>query len=508
MTNQEHTSTVRVDTPLGTVEGRWLGEVARFAGIPYAEAPVGERRFRPPTPRAPWEGVLDAGSFGPICPQNPSFMDVMFGLTPEPQDEDCLFLNVWTPDPTRRGDDALPVMFWIHGGAFEMGSGSTDIYDGATFARRGVVFVSINYRLGPLGFLELGGVDPGFAGSGNCGLLDQIEALRWVRANIESFGGDPSRITVFGESAGSMSTALLLSSPLTDGMIAGAICQSGGLNAPRELRLARDEGADVMARGGWSSVAEAQEAPVADLLLVHAALSMERWGNPDALLAGSHDPASAMAFRPVCDGEVVPLDPLGAIREGAAAGVRLLAGHNLEEWKLFSLLVPPSGSADEFDRRAKLLADDPETLVAAYRADHPDASPADLECAIVTDLVFRLPTVDLVDAQAAHAPVWQYQFDWRSPAIGAAHAVELPFVFSQLHDERLAPMFGAEPPHSLADAMSGAWAAFAIHGTPAAPADLDWPTVSGDGTRRVLHFDVTPNVDSDPLPNSLAYWRR
>lgn len=507
MTNQLDRTSVTVETGLGAVRGLWLGETARFAGIPYAEAPVGERRFRAPVAKAPWQGELDATEFGPICPQNPSFMDMMFGLEPEPQDEDCLRLNVFTPDPTRRGDDALPVMFWIHGGAFEMGSGSTDIYDGRTFAGQGAVFVSINYRLGPLGFLELSGIDPDFAGSGNAGLLDQIEALRWVKANIEAFGGNPNRITVFGESAGSMSTSLLLSSPLTTGLIHQAICQSGGINAARDLELARDEGAQVLKHGGWATAHDAQQAPVSELLAVHAAMAMERWGNPDALLSASHDPMGAMAFRPVRDGVVVPIDPLGAIREGAAAGVSLVAGHNLDEWKLFAMLMPSAQDADELQRRAALLTADAEALIAAYRADHPDASPADLECAIVTDLVFRVPTVELVEAQAQHAPVWQYQFDWRSPILGAAHAVELPFVFSQLNDERLAPLFGLEPPHRVADAMSTAWARFAIDGAPSGQGDLEWPPVSPGAPRPVLRFDNEPSLAENPLDVSLAFWR-
>ncbi|HPB44384.1 MAG TPA: carboxylesterase family protein [Microthrixaceae bacterium] len=508
MTTQQDHSTLTVDTAAGTVRGQWLDGVARFAGIPYAEAPVGALRFRAPQPRNPWQGVFDATEFGPIAPQNPSFMDLLFGLEPEPQSEDCLRLNIYTPDPGLSGDEALPVMFWIHGGAFEMGSGSTSIYDGTAFAKQGAVFVSINYRLGPLGFLELSGLDDEFLGSGNAGLLDQIEALRWVQTNIARFGGDPDNVTVFGESAGSMSTSLLMSSSLTDGLFHRAICQSGGVNAARDLEFARTEGAEVMRLGGWSSVTEAQNAPLADLLAVHATIMAQRWGNPNTTLAESGELLAAMAFRPVRDGHAVPTDPLAAIAQGAAAGVPLVIGHNRDEWRLFALLMPGAETEEQLVERATLLGADAATLIEAYRIDHPEASPAELECAIITDIVFRVPTAELAAAHSSHAPVWQYQFDWESPMLGAAHAVELPFVFSQLHDTRLAPLFGPEPPQQVADAMSNAWATFARDGIPSIASLDSWPHLPGNGSRPVVRFDVETTLDDNPLAASLAYWLR
>jgi para-nitrobenzyl esterase len=191
---------VVVEAPAGALRGRWADGVARFAGIPFAAPPVGEQRFRPPAPAPDWEGVRDARHFGPISPQNPSLMDALFGGEAEQWDEDCLHLNVWTPSVET--ESPLPVMVWIHGGGFEMGSGSSPLYHGESFAHSGVVYVSINYRLGSLGFLELGHLDPGYAGSGNVGLLDQVAALRWVRDNVAAFGGDAGNVTVFGESAG------------------------------------------------------------------------------------------------------------------------------------------------------------------------------------------------------------------------------------------------------------------------------------------------------------------
>lgn len=505
MTNL-NTTPVNVTTDLGAIRGTSTGGVARFAGIPYAEAPTGELRFRPPRQKTPWDGEFDATEFGPVCPQNPSFMDIMFGLAPEPQDEDCLRLNVYAPASALGGPHRLPVMVWIHGGAFEMGSGSTSIYDGAPFADQGVVFVSINYRLGALGYLELGGLDPSFAGSGNCGFLDQVEALRWVNRHIEHFGGDPGRVTVFGESAGSMSTALLLASPLTDGLIHQAICQSGGLNIVREVDFARAEGADFVNRGGWDSVEAAQAAPLSELLAVHAHIAAERWGNPEETLRTSGSPTAAIAFRPVADGMSIPIDPLAAVADGAASGVRVLAGHNDEEWRLFAMLMPSAADEEALRNRISLLHADVESVMAAYRIDHPDATPGQIESAILTDVLFRVPTAELLDAQARHAPVWQYQFDWKSPAIGAAHAVELPFVFEQLHDTRLAPLFGEAPPFGLATSMNTAWARFAIDGSPAGADVDDWPAVTGDGPRAVLRFDSENRLDHDPASTSLTFW--
>lgn len=499
---------VTVTTTLGDLRGDWHDGVARFAGIPFAAPPVGELRFRPPAPREPWEGALDATAFRPVSPQNPSMMDALFGGEAEAWDEDCLHLNVWTTDPEAT---ARPVMVWIHGGGFEMGSGSSPLYDGAHFARNGVVFVSINYRLGSLGFLDLSSSDPAEAGSGNVGLLDQVAALEWVRDNIAAFGGDPGNVTIFGESAGSMSVSLLLTIERARGLFHRAIAESGGIMAksPSDAAAVASE---FLAATGVSTVAELRDLPVEELLKAHANMSLTRLSDPEGVIERTGSPISFLAFTPVADGVVVPTDPLAAVAAGSAAGVDLIAGTNLEEWKLFALMTPQL-IADETSlrRRLSLFSDDVDGLLEAYRTDHPDASEADLESAVLTDVVFRIPATEIIDAQAPHATVRQYRFDWRSPAwggmIGAAHAVEIPFVFEMVTDHRLHVLIGPEAPVDLAQAMHRAWVSFAKEGSPRVEGVGDWPSIAAGGDARpVVVFDSTSTLVDDPQPTTRRYW--
>jgi para-nitrobenzyl esterase len=499
--------TVEVCAPAGAVRGRWLGGVARFAGIPFAEAPTGAQRFRPPVALAPWDGVRDALHFGAVSPQNPSMMDALFGGEAEVWDEDCLHLNVWTTTPSAAGE-RRPVMVWIHGGGFEMGSGSSPLYHGESFARSGVVFVSINYRLGSLGFLELGHLDESYAGSGNVGLLDQIAALRWVRDNIEAFGGDPDDVTVFGESAGAMSVSVLMSMSEAAGLFHKVIAQSGSLAAAKSPEQAVRDTEEFMAEAGVSSVAELVELPVAELLAAHSRMGMARLSVPEDVIQRLGSPLAVLPFRPVADGRSVPVDPLAEVARGSAAGVPLVIGTNLEEWKLFSLLLAPTETLEALLVRLALLTDDPEGALAAYRGEHPEAPPSALEQAVLTDYVFRIPACALADAQSAHAPVWQYRFDWRSPAfgglLGAAHAVEIPFVFDMVEDHRLHVLVGAEAPAGLARAMHAAWVATATDSDPTA-SGLEWPTVDGPG-RPVLCLDDEQQVRSDPEAITRRFW--
>jgi len=448
---------VVVATGAGSLRGRWQDGVARFAGVPYAAPPVGDLRFRAPAPVDPWTGERSAEAFGPICPQNPSMMDALFGGDSERWDEDCLYLNVWTPDPEAADTGPLPVMVWIHGGGFEMGSGSSPLYDGTHFASSGVVLVSLNYRLGAFGFLELGHLDADLSGSGNAGLLDQIAALEWVQSNIANFGGDAANVTVFGQSAGSMSISLLMASPRATGLFRRAITQSGAANAARAVESAQGDTGDFLAAGGWTSAADVRAAPTADLLAAHASLSGARVADPEAFIRRAGTPLGFLAFRPVADGVVVPSDPL-----------------------------------------------------AAYRDEYPDASLADLDGALLTDMVFRIPTVRLVDAQSAHAPTFQYLWDWKSDAfggmIGAAHAIDIPFVFDLLEDHRLHVFVGADAPRSLARATNEAWIAFASTGVPAADGLAEWPTIDSEATRPVMVLDTEPSLADDPNGDTRRFW--
>lgn len=495
-----------VVAPRGPVRGLLRDGIARFAGIPFARAPKGSLRFRPPVATDPHEEVLDATSFAEVSPQNPSMMDALFGGESETWDENCLHLNVWTPTVTP--PESLPVMVWIHGGGFEMGSGSSPLYEGGSFARNGVVFVSLNYRLGSLGFLELGHLDPTFAGSGSVGLLDQVEALRWVAENIAAFGGDPANVTIFGESAGAMSVAALLTMPSARGLFHKAITQSGALQAfadPAHAAMVADE---FMGFAGAGSVEELQGLPVTDLLAAHAKMSAARLGDPESFIKRFGTPLSFLPFRPVADGDTVPADPLAEVVTGRAADVPMIVGTNLEEWKLFALMTPPPESREDLSERIRVLGADAEEVLAAYDADHPGATVAELQSAVFTDVVFRVPASSLASAHAGHAPVWQYRFDWRSPAmgglLGAAHAIEIPFVFDMVTDHRLHVMVGPEAPSGLAQAMHRAWVSFARDGVPQLDS-LEWPPLSQDG-RPVLCIDAESEVREDPLAASLRCW--
>lgn len=501
---------VEVDTDLGTIRGRWSHDVMRFVGIPYAAPPVGERRYRPPAPAEPWDGVRPAEDFGPICPQNPSMMDLLYGGDSERYDEDCLYLNVWTPALPETGGSAKPVMVWLHGGGFEMGSGSSPLYDGTHFARSGVVIVTVNYRLGSLGFLELGHLDPELAGSGNVGLLDQIAALEWVQRNVANFGGDPDNVTVFGQSAGAMSTSLIMATGRAPGLFSRAIVQSGAANAARTPEAAHHDADDFLTAGGWTTAAEVATAPVADLLAAHAAMSSARLADPESFIQRAGTPLGFLPFRPVADGTIVPADPLAAIANGAAAGVDLLCGTTSQEWRLFSLMVAGPSSEDDLKRRLSMLVTDPDAALAAYLPEYAEETFADVDGAVLTDMVFRAPTVHMADAQRAHATVHQYLWDWRSDAfgglIGAAHAIEIPFVFDLLEDQRLHVFVGADAPRELARRTNEAWIAFATDGTPTAEGLPKWPALGTDDGRPVMVLTTKPYLADDPNGGTRRFW--
>ena len=499
-------ATAVVETGLGRLVGREADGVRVFRGIPYARPPVGERRFRAPEPPEPWAGTRDATAFGPSAPQPPLLVAALPGMDVGAQGEDCLYLNVTAPAGARPGD-RKPVLVWIHGGGFVIGSGSQPVYDGAALVRRGdVVLVTINYRLGALGFLDLG--EQGDAATPNAGILDQIAALRWVREHIEAFGGDPDEVTIFGESAGGMSVGTLLGCPAARGLFRRAIAQSGAcqaLHADRESSAAVT--AAVLANLGLSTpdLRALRTVPVEKLLAAQQQVSLQMM-----TMGGRH----LLPFQPVVDGDTIPRHPLDAIRDGSAADVALLTGTTRDEWRLFGFLDPEVRRLDPGRIVARLQQRlphaDAERIVAGYRASRPGADATELWLAIETDRVFRIPAIRLAEAQAAHAPVHGYWFTWESPGfgglLGACHAIELPFVFGALHLPGSDKFVGSGPEaERLAERTMDAWLGFARRGEPGHPGLPEWPRYDAE-RRAVLELGREPRLHEDPQREERVLW--
>jgi carboxylesterase type B len=486
-------------TRCGEVRGSVADGVHVFKGIPYAAPPVGANRLRPPQPVAPWSGVRDALTYGPTPPRPPypPPWDLIFAEMSTPG-EDCLTLNIWTPD---LGAAGLPVMVWIAGGGFEFhGTGASPWYDGSRFARDGIVCVTINYRVAADGFLYLGG------GNANRGLLDQVAALEWVRDNIAGFGGDPGNVTVFGQSAGAMSIGTLLSMPRAEGLFRRAIVQSGGAHQVISAETARRVSQRLAEKLGVEATREAIAAvPVDRLLQAQAELMDDLVAHPDPERWGLETVVNMMLWQPVIDGDVIPARPIERIGAGVGADIDLLVGSTQDEWRVF---LVPSGMIDQVTAEALAGAVaayglPEEATLAAYRAAHPDASAGDLLAAIQGDWYIRIPAIRLADAHAPHTgATYMYEFAWRSPQfdgrLGACHGAEIPFVFDTLgHGTEL--LWGTDPPQSLADSMHAAWVGFATHGDPG------WPRY--DLSRRAtMRFDVPSEIVEDPLSAERSLW--
>ncbi len=489
----------------GEIEGRAHGGVLRFAGIPYAAPVDGARRFLAPAPPDPWRGVRVADSYGPIAPQF-DFMAMMLGAQPEPQSEDCLFLNVFTPavDDARR-----PVMVWIHGGAFVLGSGSAAGYDGSYLAARGdVVVVTLNYRLGALGFLHLADVDPAYPDSGNLGILDQIAALTWVRDNIAAFGGDPDNVTIFGESAGGMSVGTLLGTPAARGLFHKAIPQSGAAHNASPAGHAAEVAQQFLAHAGVTSVAQLQALSAQQIVDLQQAFTMAFFTDVEGQMGAST--SLRLPFQPVVDGRTLPEAPIDAVVGGSAADVPVLVGTCLDEWNLFSFLDTHEVDDAHLERRFSKLFGDGAAAVAVYRDEFPDLPPKSLFGAAVTDAVFRQPAIRLAEALVANgSPTFSYLFTWPSPGMGGAmgccHALDVPFVFGDLHAAGLAMLLGPNPPASLVDAFQESWLAFARTGDPSNDVTGPWPSYDTD-RRATMRLDLDAEVVDDPERPRRELW--
>ena len=495
-----------VTTRYGKLAGEEQDGLQVFKGVPFAAPPIGPLRWLPPQEPASWNGVREALRFGPTAPQNPSMLAAM--KTDGEQSEDCLYLNLWTPaaDRARR-----PVMVWIHGGGFSTGGAAQPIYDGRTLARRGnVVVVTINYRLGPLGFLRLNDLTNGkIAATGNEGVLDQIAALRWVRDNIAEFGGDPGNVTIFGESAGGMSVGTLLAAESARGLFHKAIPQSGSCSTGKRAEAANLAAERILSRLGLSAADANAIRAAAPAHLLKGTLSSE--GTPDRELG--------MAYQPVVDGAVLPRTAIEMVANGSASGVAVMVGTTLEEWKLFSAFDPAARSLDRAGlsarMRKRLTADLAEPLIAAYEAARARRQaaidPPELFAAIETDRVFRIPAVRLAEVHSRHERrVFNYLFTWRSPAmrgaLGACHALELGFVFGTNHVEGMTRFAGSGPAaEKLAGEMQDAWLAFAHSGDPSCPSLGAWPGYTEE-RRATMMFGETSRVEDAPLEDERRAW--
>lgn len=495
---------VIAETKCGKLEGTREEGLFVFKGIPYAAPPTGAFRWLPPRPVTPWQGVRPALESGPSAPQNKAAMSFMAGFDLDtPQSEDCLYLNVTSPglDDSRR-----PVLVWIHGGAFNRGSGSSPSYTGNYLCKRGdAVLVTINYRLGALGFLHLDTLTGGrIPATGNEGLLDQIAALHWVRDNIAAFGGDPGNVTVFGESAGGMSIGCLLAMPQARGLFHKAILQSGS-NTVKLL----DEAIDVTRL--FLSILGIGAEDVESL----KAVSVERILNAQQKL-GAKLSSKGSTLEPVVDGAILPDLPIDAVKHGSAENVAILVGSNLEEAKFMAMTNRNLTKVDDaglLKRWQQVLPGKiADRLIAGYRqamAKYGMANPSDMALALQTARQFRIPGIRIVEAQQSrNQPAYSYLFTWKSPnpLLGACHALDVNFTFGVLNPE----LNGSGPAaEKLAATIQNAWLAFARTGNPGCASIGEWPVYGRNRATMILgedcHVENAPYDEErrawDPVPN-------
>ena len=499
-----------VDTTQGKVRGTVEDGCAVFRGIPYAEPPVGRLRFRPPERRRPWDGVRDAGRFGACHPQDidPIEGRLMSASLRPPQGEDCLNLNVWSPD---LGPAAMPVLVWIHGGSLKFGSGADAVYDGATFARHGIVTVTMNYRLHPAGYLRVGDRP----GSGAFGLLDQIAVLEWVRENIAAFGGDPDTVTVAGESAGAHSVGQLLAAPAARGLFRRAILQSGAASFDVAADAAAAIGDAVLDRLGVRPGDDEALAGISSAALLVASRAVEaemfevldRHGLSPNLMTATIAATSLVSY----GGDVVPRRALAAIADGSARDVDLLVGTTLDETSLFG---------PDFAATAPRVADiafgpsrrSGAAVLDQYVRGGSAATEADAQTRFLTDVMFRIPAIRLVEAALpSSARRFMYVLSYASPpsehGLGALHSIDVPLMWNRI-DDIADPVFelaGQPPSPRLAETMHGAWAEFVRTGVARHASLPEWPCY--DGARRAtMRFDDECSVVDAPMEAERRLW--
>jgi para-nitrobenzyl esterase len=481
------------NTGNGTVSGAPVGDdLLVFRGIPYAAPPIGKLRWKPPVPPASWRGVRQSTEFGPACIQPKSPADSVYADDPASMSEDCLYLNVWKP---LRASGA-PVMVWIHGGALSAGRSSSGIYDGAHLARRGVVVVSINYRLGILGFLAHPDLsqESALKVSGNYGLLDQLEALRWVKANIGAFGGDAANVTIFGESAGGLSVMDLLASPPARGLFAKAIVQSGYMVSTPELRTSRH------------GLPSAEDIGLGTARMLKAT-SIEELRARDATGLVNASAACGFVPLPTVDGWLLPRQLVDTYDHGEQARIPLLVGFNAGETRSLRVLLPPiPASAAEYESKVR---DTFKDLAADYLRLYPSSDVLQSVLDASRDGLYGWTSQRLALKQAAVGqPAYLYLFAHSYPSeiplgLQAFHASEIPFVFGTVGADAVLPRNWPKPPltpqeQSLSEAMMDYWTSFARSGAPASAHAPLWKPFA-DGASYMEFRDV-PLARTHPLP--------
>jgi para-nitrobenzyl esterase len=497
-----------VGTTLGKLEGAVEEEVLVFRGIQYGKSTAGKNRFLPPETPNPWSGVRPALEFGPICPQGGALAgnaladQRTIGPLPSlPLSEDCLYLNVWTPAVQDHGK--RPVLFWLHGRGFIEGAGSEGWYNGAKLAHSGdVVVITINHRLNLYGYLylaDLGGEK--YSASGLNGLLDAVLALRWVRDNIEAFGGDPGNVTLFGESGGGAKVSTLLALPQAEGLFHKAIIQSGpGLTGllPETATAFTEKVLDFFALPK-DNIDKLQD------------LSIDQLNEAFQKLAGA-GPAAASLIGPVVDGRLYPRHPFSPDAAPTSVNIPVIVGTNKDEATLFLAADPRRRrlTEEELHQRLKrLLGERKEEILAVYRKNRPHDTPWDLLIGISSESM-RLRSIQLAEAKCAvaGAPVYMYWFTWESNYLKglfkAAHAMEIPFVFN---NPDIAPFTGDRPDrYELARVMSRSWINFARYGNPDGEGLPHWPPYDPKD-RATMLFNVPCRVENDPHQEERLVWK-
>lgn len=483
-----------VESLYGKLRGQREGPVTVWKGIPYAKPPIGDLRFRAPQPPDPWINVRDALLFGPSAIQASNGIMEFLGNQTDNTSEDCLYLNVWSPSADGR---RRPVMVWIHGGAFAAGTGSAQLYDGHSFAVEGdVVVVTFNYRLGALGFLHLGGIGGNdFTGSCNCGILDQIAALQWVQDNIEKFGGDPERVTVFGESAGAMSIGVLMAVPKAKGLFHQAILQSGAAANVLSSTIAEKVSSRLLAalKIGHGEVDKIRQIPAQQL------------ADTAALLP-------AMSLVPVVEGHLLPIHPEQALAEGAAKEIPILMGTNKDEYRLFSFFDPrwKRGDQEEISSIFEHAFGLNWVGISQYLLNGEELN-QDIYDKLMTMSLFTFPALKLAEIQVKQgAPIWMYRFDWETPAfegeLKACHSLELPFVWNTISKPGIERMTGSsEERKKLAEEIHHSWIRFARSGNPNTPKLPEWRAYKLEN-RPVMIFNRENVLVHDPNSGERKNW--